>query len=130
MSEHKRYEKGLESHVAVIKKELQQLDKIIKTQRTNPSVNAPAVILLQAQLEQKQTQLVGLIRELRDVRISNSRSQNTRVVFPPAVPEDPANPKVVLIVSIAGITGLMVVLLLAFFLEYLAQNKRNPSAEE
>jgi len=130
LNEYKRYEKELESHVAVIKKELQQLDKIIKGQRVNPAINAPAVILLQAQLEQKQTQLVGLGRELRDVRISNARSENTRVIFPPVLPEIHVYPKLVLNVAIAGIVGLIFVLLLAFFLEYLENVKRREESQK
>lgn len=127
MSEHIRYEKDLESQVQAMQREIQELDVTLKQQRTNPQVNAPAVILLQAQLEEKQGQLVNFIRELREVKSSNAskaRSENTRVILPPPLPEDHVNPKTRLNTMIAGIVGLMAFLMLAFFLEYLDQVKR------
>jgi len=127
MSEHLRYEKELGNQIQIIQKAIEELDAALKRQRTNPQVNAPAVILLQAQLEQKQSQLLGFVRELRDVRMANTakaRTENTKVVLPPVFPEDHVNPKIKLNVLIAGIVGLITVLMLAFFLEYLEQVKR------
>ncbi len=127
ISEYVRYEKELKDQIQVIQKEIDELDVILKRQRTNPKVNAPAVILLQAQLEQKQSQLLEFVRELRDVRMNNTsraRTEKTQVILPPVLPEDHVTPKTRLNVLIAGIFGLISVLMLAFFLEYLERVKR------
>ena len=127
MKEHHLYESKLEKQIQVIQLAIDELDETIKGQRKDPKVSPPAVILLQAQLEQKQSQLLGIIRELRDVKINNTsraRTQNTRVVLPPAIPEDPVNPKITFNVLIAGVIGLISMLMLAFFLEYIGQVKQ------
>ena len=126
MGQHRRYEEKLDKQVQVIQKELGELEGAIKSNRTSPQVNAPAVILMQAQLEQKQSQLLGFIRELRDVRIHNTSSaysEGTRVVLPPVLPEHHTNPRVKLNTLIAGIIGFMSTLMLAFLLEYLKNVK-------
>jgi len=126
ISEYIRYEKELESQVQVMQRELQELETILKRQHTNPQVDASDLVLFQSQLEGKKGQLVNFIRELRDVKNNNtskSRSDNTRVIFPPPIPENHVNPKSGLNMMIAAIIGLMVFLLLAFFLEYLDQVK-------
>lgn len=121
MGKNYAYEKELEGQIQTNQEKINEMDLTVKKYRSNPQVNAPAVILLQAQLEQKQVQLLGFIRELRDVRLSNVRSENTRIVFPPILPKDHVNPKTTLNLLIAGILGLFSSLMLAFFLEYLEQ---------
>jgi uncharacterized protein involved in exopolysaccharide biosynthesis len=126
------YEKKLEDQIQVIQNEIQVLDSTIKRLGSNPQVNAPAVILLQAQLEQKQSQLLGFVRELRDVKLNNASktlTENTRVVLPPVVPQRPVNPKVTLNVVIAGVIGLIAALVMAFFLEYLDRVKRREQVQ-
>ena len=134
MNEHHQYEKELENQTQIIQKETQALDATLKSQRTNPQVSAVAVILLQAQLEQKQSQLVGFIKELRDVKINNTskaRTENTRVIFPPVLPEVPVSLRLSLNnIVIAGIMGLIVFIMVAFFVEYLAQIKRMEQTHE
>ena len=126
MDEYRLYERELEKQVKIIQSELDALSQTIKNHRALPQVNAPAVILMQAQLEEKQSRLVALIRELRDVRIHNRSevfSEGTRIVLPPVLPEDPMNPKVMLNILVSGVIGFMSLLMLAFFLEYIAQTK-------
>lgn len=116
------YERKLENQIQLIQKDVQELDSTIRRLSTNPQVSAPAVILLQAQLEQKQSQLVGFLRELRDVKLNNTASeltQNTRVVLPPVVPQQKASPRIAINVVIAGIVGLIATLAMVFFLGYL-----------
>ncbi len=127
MSEHIRYEKELEGQVQTMQRDIQELETTLKHQRTNSQADASAVILLQTQVEGEKGLLVNFIRELRDVKSNNTskaRSENTRVIFPPPLPEDHVNPRTGLNMVIAGIVGLMTFLMLVFFLEYLDQVKR------
>lgn len=128
MKEYGNYESNLEEQSGKVQKEIEELDALLKRQRTNPQVNAPAVILLQAQLEQKQSQLLGYVRELRDVRISNrsnTRTENTRVIYPPILPIDYVSPKIVQNVVIAGVAGITILILLVFLLESINKMKED-----
>jgi uncharacterized protein involved in exopolysaccharide biosynthesis len=128
MKEYGNYETNLEEQSRTVQKEIEELDSLLKRQRTNPQVNAPAVILLQAQLEQKQSQWLGYVRELRDVRISNrsnTRSENTRVIYPPILPIDYVSPKIVINVVITGLAGVTILILFVFFMETIKKTKEN-----
>jgi capsular polysaccharide biosynthesis protein len=132
MREYSRYETELGNQIKAMEKDLHDLDMILKRQRANPTVNAPAVILLQAQLEQKQSQLLNFMKELRDVKIANNsktRTENTRVVLPAVLPERPVGPKATLNVAVAGMIGLCAALVAAFFLEYLDRVKRREQGQ-
>ncbi|MFQ5949657.1 MAG: hypothetical protein ACE5J1_03100, partial [Nitrospiria bacterium] len=124
LNEHKSYETKLEKDVARIEAAVDELGRLIKGQQMNPTVNAPSVILLQGRLGEKNAQLIEIRRELRDTRINNRSSivtENTRLISPPVLPKDPVNPRVMLMMALAGMVGLFAALILAFFLEYLAQ---------
>ncbi len=128
MKEHLYYQSELEGQIQAIKKDVRELDQSIKNQRTNPQVSAPAIILMQAQLEQKQSQLLQFMKELRDVKLSNSSraySENTRIVLPPVIPQKNVRPKIALNVLVAGLSGLIITVLVAFFIEYLDRIKNN-----
>jgi len=130
MAPYYQYEKDLagrikkvESHISGMKATLSHLQK-------DPQTSAPAVILLQAQLEQKEAQLVGFVRELRDVNINNHslmKSHMTQIENPPVEPESPVAPRKKRIVLIAGVLGGMVALFMAFFLEYLEKMREEES---
>jgi uncharacterized protein involved in exopolysaccharide biosynthesis len=121
MNRHYTYEKELEGQIQAIQKEINEFGSTHKGNRINPQVNTSVFILLQAQLEQKQAQLLGFIRELRDVRLSNIRSENTRIILPPILPKVHVNPKTTLNALISGIIGFFSSLLFAIFIEYLEQ---------
>ncbi len=133
LSVHLLYEKNLESQTQIMDNEIHNLDATLKRLQTNPQVSAPAVILLQAQLEQKQSQLLGFIKELRDVHASNTSAtltENTHVVLPPVLPRTPISPKIAFNVAIAGVIGVLAALMMVFFLEYLdrVQHKEKAAA--
>ena len=95
-------------------------------------MNVPAVILLQAQLEERQSQVLEFVKELRDVGLSNTaraRTENTRIIFPAVAPENPVYPKTGFNVVVAGLVGFMGALVAAFFLEFLAQTSRQATDE-
>lgn len=125
---HSRFESELETQVQTIQKEVADLDTMIKGQREAPQVNAPAVILLQAQLEEKQSQLLSYIRELRDVKLNNRSkafTEPTHVAFPPVLPEKPVNLEVIVTATLGVMIGLVPLLLVAFLVEYVGKQK-NP----
>jgi capsular polysaccharide biosynthesis protein len=122
-----QYEEDLSSQIAEIKAAIGEMKTTLSILQKNPQTNAPAVILLQAQLEQKESQLTNYIRELRDVRIKNyleMHSEMTRVESPPVEPSFPVAPQRKRIVLIAAVLGGLVSHFLAFFLEYLAKMKK------
>jgi len=126
LREYKVYEEGLSHDVAQIENTSQALEILIEKQQLAPVVNAPSVILLQSQLEQKNAQLLEFKRELKETRINNSSkilTENTRVIASPVIPTKPVGPRKVLIVAVAGVLGLFCTLFLAFFLEYLKQTQ-------
>lgn len=122
LKEYQAYEKETARQVARVEEQITDLEGLIKKQSLNPSVNAPSVILLQAQLEQKNVQLLNFQKELKDTRINNISSivtENTQLVGPPVLPNDHVNSRVKLNMAVAGVLGLFTILILAFFLEYL-----------
>lgn len=122
LKEYVNYEKEMEREVSRIEEQITDLDKMIKKQLLNPSVNAPSVILLQAQLEQKTAQLLGFKKELRDTRINNSSSlvtESSKLIAPPVLPTDQINPRIKLNMAMAGMLGFFTSLLIGFFLGYL-----------
>jgi len=124
LHEYQIYEKSLSHDVAQIENAIRELELLIQKQQMAPVVNAPSVILLQSQLEQKNVQLLGFKRELKDTRINNNSkimTENTRLISAPIIPTKPVGPRIVLFSSLAGALGFISALVLAFFLEYLKQ---------
>lgn len=124
LHEYQVYEKGLSHDVAQIERTTRELEGFIKKQQLAPVVNAPSVILLQSQLEQKNVQLIEFKKELKDTRINNNSkimTENTRLIASPIIPTKPVGPRIVLFISVAGVLGFVGALFLAFLLEYLKQ---------
>jgi uncharacterized protein involved in exopolysaccharide biosynthesis len=121
LNEHRLYEKKLENQIELVQNDIHELQGTLK-RLNNPQVSAPAVILLQAQLEQKQVQLVGFVRELGDVKMNNSSrvvTENTRIILPAVQPENYVSPKIALNVTVAGFLGVIAALVMVFMAEYL-----------
>ncbi len=87
-------------------------------------VDTQAVILLQANVNERERNLGDLRRELKDSRLSRLRYENTSVIAVDAPPKHPSKPNVKLNVALASTVGLMVFTFLAFFLEYIERAKR------
>lgn len=122
LKEYQSYEKDLALQVGRIEEQINDLEGFLKKQSLNPTVNAPSVILLQSQLEQKSVQLLNFKKELKETRINNTSSivtEDTKLIAQPILPEEHMNPKVKLIMTVAAVLGLFISLVLAFFLEYL-----------
>jgi len=124
LQEHQVYEESLTQNVAQIETAIRGLEVLIEKQQMKPVVNAPSVILLQSQLEQKNVQLLEFKRELKDTRINNNSkiiTENTRLIAAPIIPTKPVGPRIFLFSAVAGVLGFFSALCLAFFLEYLKQ---------
>ncbi len=122
-----QYEEELSGQITEIKAVIGEMKSTISILQNNPQTNAPAVILFQAQLEQKESQLTNWLRELRDVRIKNyseMHSEMTRVENSPVEPGFPVAPQRKRIVLIAAVMGGLVSLFLAFLLEYLGKMRK------
>ncbi|MGB3940167.1 MAG: Wzz/FepE/Etk N-terminal domain-containing protein [Candidatus Manganitrophaceae bacterium] len=130
LKEYRAYENDLEREVPRIEGQIHDLEGLIKKQSLTSTMNAPSVILLQAQLEQKSVQLLTFKKELKEVRINNASSmatENTKLVAPPVLPKEHVSPKINLNMAVAGVLGLFGTLMLSFFLEYLERVRQSPT---
>ena len=111
----------LKEQIASIEEGIRELRESISHIQKSPRVDAPAVILLQANLAGKEMSLSELKGMYRKVQLANSpiSSENTKVCDPAIKPKHPVSPKKLLNIIIAAVVGLMAALMLAFFLEYL-----------
>ncbi len=114
------YEEELKGKIDVLSKEIQELRRAFDAMRTSRRVDAAALVLLQANLEDRERSLLGLKRELRDVQLSSLSPmlENTRVIAPEAMPTTPVKPKKIQNVLIGVAVSLLGGTFLAFFLEY------------
>lgn len=130
LNEYKAYEEELDREVKRIEEQIDDLGEMIKKQQFNPTVSAPSVILLQAQLEQKSVQLLAFKKELKDTRINNVSSivtESTKLISPPFLPKYRVNSGIELKMGFAAILGFSVTLMLSFFLEYLVRVRARES---
>lgn len=120
MAVKQQYEEDLKAKIDVLTKEIRGMRITFDRIRANPRVDAAEIILLQANLEDRQRGLVGLRRELRDVQLSNlpPMSANTRIIAADAMPTKQVRPKTTLNMALAGALSLFTGIFLAFFLEY------------
>ena len=88
------FREQLQSQVAAIRSEITEVEAAVRSFRSNPSVAAPAILLMRAQLEEKQTQLLGFLREQRDLDLNLTvNSEMTQVLAEPAVPRSRIRPR-------------------------------------
>lgn len=115
----------LKEQIASIEEGIRELRESISHIQKSPRVDAPAVILLQANLAGKERSLSELKGMYRKVQLANSpiSSENTKVCDPAIKPKHPVSPKKLLNIIIATVVGLMAAVMLAFFLEYLQKVK-------
>lgn len=115
------YLKKLDMQIKMVEKGIEELNESIKPLRRNPQSSIAVLVLFQMQIEKKQALLFQFIKEYEEVqlRISSPRfSENTYLLIPPVIPEDPVNFKTMFLVALAGSTGMIICIILAFFLEY------------
>jgi uncharacterized protein involved in exopolysaccharide biosynthesis len=88
------FREQLQSQVAAIREEIADVEAALRAFRGNPSVAAPAILLMRAQLEEKQTQLLTFMREQRDLDLNLTvNSEMTAVVAEPVIPRSRIRPR-------------------------------------
>lgn len=105
--------------------EIKELRNALTQIQRAPKVDAPAVILLEANLSEKERLLTELKGMYRRIQLANSpiNSENTKVYDPAIKPRSPVSPKKLLNMTIAAVVGLMVTVMLAFFWEHIQDEK-------
>lgn len=125
----KEHEAKLAAMIRIVEVEIEGMKKVLKRITEAPEVNAPAVILLQGNIEGRQRNLTSLRTELKGSRLSRVGFKNTTVIAADTPPQHPVKPRVKLNVALASTLGLMMFTFLAFFLEYL-QNVRKGGSQK
>ncbi len=120
----KSHELELAATIRELEAEIQNMKRALKDVMKAPPIDAPAVILLQGNIEGRERSLAHLRKELTESRLSRVMSENTFVIAADAPPEYPVKPRAALNVVLAGTLGLVVFTFLGFFLEYLEEVRR------
>lgn len=106
--EYSAYQATLARQIEEVRAEIERMGATMEVIRRNPSVTAPAVMLLQGQVETRQTQLLGFARELRDSRIQQAvNTRATAALGPPSTPERPDWPSRSLFAASGALLGLI-----------------------
>jgi uncharacterized protein involved in exopolysaccharide biosynthesis len=95
------------------------MKRVMKRITETPGVDATALILLQANIEDRDRNVADLRRELKESRLSRLVSKNTSVIAADAPPKHAVKPRIKLNVVLAGTLGLMMFTFVAFFMEYI-----------
>jgi len=75
------------------------------------------------EIENKEEEIKQLENEIENLKERKGRIDYTQLIKEPTSSPSPVSPKKILIVLIAGILGLMIFTMLAFFLEYIEKQK-------
>jgi len=120
----KEHEAGLAVTIRTMEAGISGMKSTLASIMRAPKIDAPVVILLQANVEERERRLASLRRELIGVRLSRLGYKSTRVIAADAPPQQAVKPRVKLNVALASVLGLMIFTFLAFFLEYIEKAKR------
>ncbi len=115
----KEHEAELASTIRNLEAEIQNMKKAMEGIIETPEVDAPVLILLQANIEDRDRNVADLRRELKESRLSRLVSKNTSVIAADAPPNHAVKPRIKLSVMLAGGFGLLMFTFVAFFVEYI-----------
>jgi capsular polysaccharide biosynthesis protein len=115
----KEHETHLEGRIRSLEIENREIKKSIKRVIQDQNVDPIAVVLLQANIGERERNLTDLRKGLNEARLSRLGFKNTSVIAADASPQYPVKPRVKLYVVLVGTLGLMGFTFLAFFLEYI-----------
>jgi uncharacterized protein involved in exopolysaccharide biosynthesis len=108
LAERTEYEAVLKGQLAAVRREIEAMQATLTRLLPNPQVPAPAIFLLQGQVEAKQTQLLQLTRELRDSRISAAaKTRVTQALAPPTLPLAPRWPLHLIVPLLAAVLAFL-----------------------
>jgi uncharacterized protein involved in exopolysaccharide biosynthesis len=112
-AQHEEYAQTVSAQIDASKKEVARMEETLRGLEKNPAVSAPSVLLLQAQLEDRQTQIVEIAAKLRDARIQQANhTRPTRMLAPAYALNRPIWPKRAVIVLVAAGLALLVAVLM------------------
>ena len=115
-----------------IKKEIINNDKIVNLKREKENIDNETIRKLEykinVDLVTKKIKLEEKIQQLI-YNMSNQNIQNSKVIGEYIIKDSPVKPKKKLIIIIAFITGLMLSIFLAFFLEFIRNTKKEETQE-
>jgi hypothetical protein len=108
------FREQIDRQIAAARSDIAEIDAALKDFRTRPTVSAPAVLLMRAQLEEKQSQLLGFLREQRDLDVNLTvQSERTVVVADPLVPKDRMRPRRTITTLAGAVSGFVLAVLWA-----------------
>jgi len=104
-----KIEGDLDIQILASEKQIEELKKIISRIERDPKVDAPAVILLRANLNDTENSLTSLKQKQGNLKMARSilYTQNTNVTDPPVIPEKPIKPRKAIYIAIGTLIGLM-----------------------
>jgi uncharacterized protein involved in exopolysaccharide biosynthesis len=89
-----QYRESLRQQLTAIQQDLKALEESLRQFRVRPTVEAPAVLLMQAQLEDRQSQVLQFTRELRDLEVGlGSQSEQTQQIGDVVLPRSEMRPR-------------------------------------
>jgi uncharacterized protein involved in exopolysaccharide biosynthesis len=108
VSKNRAYQNTLGTQIKGIEHALTEMEATLGRMRQNPGVSAPAILLLQGQVEEKQTQLLAFAKELRDSEIAEAtETWPTQALAPPPRPRGPTWPVGLVVTAISTGFGLV-----------------------
>lgn len=108
VAQNRAYQGTLGAQIKGIEQAIGEMEATLAKLRMNPGVSAPAVLLLQAQVEAKQAQLLSFAKELRDSEIAEAaQTWPTHPIAPPPRPDAPEWPVGVVVTAISTGLGLV-----------------------
>lgn len=109
LNEYEAYQDALRRQIDETRAEIGRMAATMERVRARPSVEAPAVLLLQGQVESRQTQLLQFTRELRDSRIALAvNTRPTEALAAPSLPERPVWPMRSLFTAAGALLALLI----------------------
>jgi len=121
----KKMEEDLNIQIAASEKQVEELKKIILSVGGGPKMDVPAVILLRANLNDRENWLTVLTQRVANLRLASSalHTENTKVTDPPVIPAKPVKPRKAINVAIGAFIGLMLSIFWALGAESLDSKK-------
>ncbi len=108
------FREQIDRQIAAARSDIAEIDTALKDFRTRPTVSAPAVLLMRAQLEEKQTQLLNFMREQRDLDLNLTvHSERTVMVAEPLLPRDRMRPRRTVTTLAGAVSGFVLAVLWA-----------------
>ena len=117
----RKMEEDLNAQMEASEKQIEELKKFVSRVQESLKLDAPAVILLRANMNDKEIMLTSLRQRIMDLDLAKSalRTEYTVVTDPPLMPEQPVKPIKAINIAMGTVIGLIISILGAFGAESL-----------